>query len=487
MVRRLVLGSDAVARTVLGVLSTWPGDCAAVVDEEGLAATVRDGSADVRVADPADSGAYPAAADVVVVAVPAQRAGRVAESARAAFPAARIVAVLDTDADRTVRESVTRVADEVIDATDHLTRTILDVAVGDDAAPLQGLRRVLRDTAPPLAVVTHDNPDPDAIGSALALVRLAESVGLDAQACYFGDISHQENRALVNLLDIDLRRLSAGETMAEFGGVALVDHARPGINDGLPEDTAVDVVLDHHPPRAPVEARFVDLRTEAGATSTVLASYLEGYGLTPDRVVATALLYGIRIDTRDFTREVSTADYEAAAYLVDHVDTEVLDRIESPSVAAEVFETLARAIQNREVRGEAAVAGVGPIGDRDALAQAAERLVGMDGIRVALVHGIMDETVYASARSRGSEIDLGETLRDAFDPMGSAGGHADMAGAQIPLGILGEVEADAADTLADVVDDLLARRFFETLEAAPVRPPDPATTGFPFDLPAGDG
>ncbi|MFB6281771.1 MAG: bifunctional oligoribonuclease/PAP phosphatase NrnA [Haloferacaceae archaeon] len=487
MVRRLVLGSGSVARTVLGELSTWTGDCAAVVDEEGLAAAGRTGSADVRVSDPADRTAYPDGADVVFVAVPSGRVRGTVEAARGAFPDARLVVSLDTAADPGVREAVRAVADDVIDATARLAGTVLDAAAGREAARLRGLRGALRAATGPLAVVTHDNPDPDAIGSALALVDLAGAVGLDAQACYFGEISHQENRALVNLLDIDLRRLSGAEEAAEFGSVALVDHARPGVNDGLSPDTAVDVVLDHHPPRGPVEGRFVDLRTEAGATSTVLASYLEGYGTEPGRRVATALLYGIRVDTRDFTREVSTADYEAAAYLIDHADTEVLSKVESPSVTAEVFETLARAIRNREVRGDAAVAGTGRIGDRDALAQAAEHLVGMAGIRVALVHGILDGTVYVSARARGSEVDLGEALRDAFAPIGSAGGHAEMAGAQIPLGILAEVGEGANDSLVAAVDDLLARRFFETLESAPVRPPDPSATGFPFDAPSGDG
>ena len=469
------------ARTVLDAVSTWPGDCAAVVADEGVAATLREGTVDVRIGDPADRTAYPAGAEVVFVTVPPDSAPRVAESARAAFPGAELVVHLDTDATGEVRGAVRGVADEVVDATGRLTDAVLDVATGRAAANLQGLRRVLRETEGPLAVVAHDNPDPDAIGSALALVRLAAAVGLDAQACYFGEISHQENRALVNLLDIDLRRLDDGAAMDEFGGVALVDHARPGVNDGLPADTPIDVVLDHHPPRGPVEARFVDLRTEVGATSTVLTSYLEGYGIVPDRAVATALLYGIHVDTRDFTREVSTADYDAAAYLIDRVDTDVLAQVESPSMTAEVLETLARAIRNREVRGDTVVTGVGRIGDRDALAQAAEGLVGMAGIHVALVHGIMDGTVYVSARGRGAEIDVGETLRDAFDAIGSAGGHADMGGGQIPLGILAEVEDDAADSLADAVDDLLSRRFFETLEAAPARPPDPAVTGFPLD------
>ena len=432
------------------------------MDERHRARTLRDGTVDVTVGDPGDPAGYPAAADVVLVAVSPDDVVRVTERARGAFPEARLVAVLDTAADGTVRRRVASLADRTVDPSALLSEAVLAAATGPAADRLRGLGRVLRTADAPFAVVTHDSPDPDAIGSALALVRIASGVGLDARAYYSGEISHQENRALVNLLGIDLARLTDVDP-ASFGGVALVDHSRPGINDGLSAETEIDAVIDHHPPREPVEARFVDLRHDAGATSTLLAEYLDGYGIEPDPTVATALLYGIRIDTDEFTREVAAADFEAAAFLLEHADATVLSRVESPSVGPEVFDTLAAAIRNREVVEEALITGVGRIGDRDALAQAADRLVRMEGVELAVVHGFTEDVIYVSGRASGASIDLGETLRDAFDAIGSAGGHADMAGAQLPLGLLADTGTDT-EALADVVAELLARRLFEALE-----------------------
>ena len=80
------------------------------------------------------------------------------------------------------------------------------------------------------------------------------------------------------------------------------------INSGLPEETPIDVVIDHHPPRAPVEARFVDLRSEVGATCTLMTDYLRQLGVDPAGDLATGLLYGLRTDTKDFSRELSTAE-----------------------------------------------------------------------------------------------------------------------------------------------------------------------------------
>jgi nanoRNase/pAp phosphatase (c-di-AMP/oligoRNAs hydrolase) len=255
--------------------------------------------------------------------------------------------------------------------------------------------------------------------------------------------------------------------MDEFGGIALVDHSRPGVNDGLHPETSVDIAIDHHPPRAPVEAGYLDLRSDVGATSTLLTQYLRKLDIVPDGPLATALLFGIHVDTREFSREVSAVDFEAAAFLCPSVDHSLLERIETPSMSPEVLDTLARAVRNREVHGDALATNVGEISDRDALAQAADYLLGMEGIDVVLVYGYRDETVYVSGRARGAAVDIGETLRDALGSIGSAGGHADMAGAQIEIGTWAEEFADDGAALDAAVTEVVNDRFFEALETAP--------------------
>jgi nanoRNase/pAp phosphatase (c-di-AMP/oligoRNAs hydrolase) len=481
MVRRLVLGCGRAGETVAGVVSTWGGELRVVVADasraDGLEASV-DGM--IR-GDPTDPETYPDAADVVLVlGDDADRNLTAARRAREAFPDALLVAYAGDDGDA---PGLSAVADRVIDAPAVLSDHLLDAATGEGAERARRLLTVLRGLGGRLAVVMHDNPDPDAIASALALAGIARSVGVDADPCYYGDITHQENRALVNLLDLELSNLADGDGIDAYDGVALVDHSRPGVNDGLDPGTAVDVVIDHHPPRATVEADFVDLRSDAGATSTLLASYLERLGIDPTREVATALLYGIRTDTRDFTRETADSDFEAAAFLLPYVDETVLDRVESPSMSPEVLATLSAAIRNREVHDDVLTSGVGRIRTQDVLAQAVDRLLAMEGICIAVVYGIVDDTIYVSARARGTEIDLGEVLREALGAIGSAGGHADMAGAQIPLGILGSIEDESVDSLAEVVDEVVAGRIVAALENPPSPPPRDSGAEIAFEFP----
>ncbi|WP_256299429.1 DHH family phosphoesterase [Haloarchaeobius salinus] len=484
MVTRLFLGCGVVTQRLLEATEGWTGSARVVCDAESRVATLREEGVDATVGDPSDAETLAGLADVGVVVVASddtERNQRIATAARRRFPDAFLLAYAGRDGDTEVLRSV---ADRVVDPVDAVATRAVDQVTGEAAEDSLRLRRVLAEIDGPLAVVMHDNPDPDAIASAVALCRLAEAAGTDAEACYYGEISHQENRAMVNLLDLDLRTLGPEDDLGQFGGFALVDHARPSVNDQLPEEIHVDIVVDHHPPRGPVQGRYQDLRTDVGSTSTLLTDHFGRLGVPLDEPIATALLYGIQIDTDEFRREASRLDFEAAARLLPHVDEAVLDRIESPSVDGETMDTLARAIENREVRGSVLVTGVGSISDRDALPQAADKLLTMDGITCTLVYGFIDDVTYVSARARSTDVDLGETLRAAFDQIGSAGGHADMAGAQIPVTqAFGEFADD--DERDGAIRDVITDRFFDAWYERP-RDHDLMTVprgapGLPFD------
>jgi len=476
-VTRLVLGCGTFGRRLALELRERREPLLVLDRDAGRVEGLRDESIPAQQAETTDPGAVRRRAadllgEVETVVVggddPAENR-EAAESAREAFPEAFLLAYTGSHPSPADRTAVGEVADEVVDegmATTEALRGRID----ETGYRTRRLRRVLRSLEGPLAVVAHDNPDPDAISSAFALARIAETAGVEAEVCYYGEISHQENRAFVNLLDYEPTELDADSDLDRFGSFALVDHSRPGVNDGLPPETEVSVVIDHHPPRAPVEAVFVDLRSNVGATSTLLTGYLQDLGVEPDHDLATGLLFGIRVDTDDFSREVAPEDLRAAAYLLSFADTATLERIESPSMSPETMDAIATAIDNRQVREEVLVSCLGEIRDRDTLAQAADRLLDIEDVAVTFVFGftgVDDEAVvYVSARARGTELDLGEALRDAFGQVGSAGGHADMAGAQLPVGMLiDEADTDPAAALEAVVTE----RFFDALGVGPNR------------------
>jgi len=481
METRLVLGCGSVGHDVIGRLREGPGDLLVATEDERRAETFRSDGVPTRSLDvgaPTELTEFAAQSteSVGFVAVLSDDPGqnqRAVRAARDAFSDAYVFAYAGEDATASDRETLRELADRTFEPGAALVEHVHG-RLGTDAGRIRDLRAALDGIEEPLAIVTHDNPDPDAIASALALERIVAALGHEAEVCYYGDISHQENRALVNLLDYDLLNLDADADLSVYGGFALVDHSRPGVNDGLPTEMHVDVVVDHHPPRGPVDAEFLDLRSDVGATSTLLVDYLQQLDLEVDPTIATGLLFGIRVDTNDFSREVSVRDYEAAAHLLPQADVSALKRIESPSVSVETFELLATAIKNRDVADGMLTTCVGFVSDRDALAQAADHLLDIEGVTATLVYGIREETVYVSARARGVGFDLGESLREAFGQIGSAGGHADMAGAQLSLGVLGDTEASDRERLVEVVDEVVSQRFREVVSTTPPGIPSPS-------------
>jgi len=309
-------------------------------------------------------------------------------------------------------------------------------------SPGNRLRRLLR-KHDDVAIVMHPNPDPDAMASAMGVAAIADSVDTETTLYYPGEIRHQENRAFRTVLELELETIeSASDIKSET--VILVDHNTPR---GFTESQAVEplIVIDHHPGNGAGTA-FTDVRTDYGAASTILVEYLEDMGveideedadgpidLTPE--LATGLLYGIFSDTNHLTKGCSTADFEAASYLFPVIDEEKLDRIANPQVSDDVLQIKADAIQQKRIDGSFAICDVGEISNVDAIPQAADELMHLEGVTAVVVYGAHDGTLHLSGRSRDDRVHMGEALRHAVSdiPMANAGGHARMGGGQLSI------------------------------------------------------
>ncbi len=315
-----------------------------------------------------------------------------------------------------------------------------------------------------LLIVCHNNPDPDCLSSALALGRIAAAAGIDEQRIlYSGEVSHQQNRAFVNLLNLDLQPFEPEAVTDRDPGslLAFVDHSTPGGNNRVPEGTPVDVVIDHHPAEA-VEARFVDHREEIGATATILAEYVQTLDIEVDGSLATALLFAIRRETLGFLRGTTTAEYDAAAFLHGLADRDLLRRLSNPSVTSATVDAIATAIDNRTVRGGVLISHVGRTNERDALPQAADYLATLEGVETAIVYGVVEDAIHCSARSTDPRVNIGQRLSAAFEDVGSAGGHQEMAGGEIPLGIFADYGADG-EGLLEIVEQVVTARLVAAL------------------------
>jgi nanoRNase/pAp phosphatase (c-di-AMP/oligoRNAs hydrolase) len=249
---------------------------------------------------------------------------------------------------------------------------------------------------------------------------------------------------MMNLLAVQLEQAEdseeAREVVNDVDLVALVDVSVAGKNNPLPEDVVPNVVFDHHPTDEDrIKGDFQDVRPGVGSTATLLTGYLRELGVTPDSDIATALMYGIRTDTKVLTGKVDTEDLEAVRFLGALMDSDVLRRIETPPMSSDQVTVLGRAIQGMTKRGSLVVSFLSVVPQSDYLSYIADFLLDIEGVDTVVVYGLVEGTIHVSARSRDVRVNLGNTMQELFGP-DRGGGHAHMAGAQIPVDVFVEIQ-----------------------------------------------
>jgi nanoRNase/pAp phosphatase (c-di-AMP/oligoRNAs hydrolase) len=283
-------------------------------------------------------------------------------------------------------------------------------------------------------ILTHNDPDPDAIGSAMALRHLlAEKWAVSSQIAYKGIVGRAENKALVRYLGRPLRRLT-GADLRQPVPVALVD-TQPGAgNNALPAGSTAAIVFDHHPWRdTTASSRFFDVRSEVGATSTILALYLQAASLEPPPPVATALFYGIKTDTMGLGRGASPSDVAAYFYLQTRIDVEALADIERAQVPAEYFLRLDASLHSALVYDHVVISYAGRMQRPDLPAEMADLLLRLEGVQWAICMGNYEDDLILAIRTRNRQGGAGSLVQKIVGDLGAAGGHGLMAGGNVSL------------------------------------------------------
>ncbi len=283
-------------------------------------------------------------------------------------------------------------------------------------------------------VLTHDNPDPDSIAAAAALSKLLrKAFKRRVTVAYGGIIGRAENQQMVRVLGIRLSHLRH-LNWKHYRHFALVD-TQPGTgNNQLPHEIVPDAVFDHHPVRrATQKATFYDVRTDYGATATILAEYLAAAEVEVSRRNATALVYAIRSETQDFAREYSGPDKAVYDGLHPLADIRALARIQTPPLPLSYFRTLHDALAGLEAVGTLVVSHLGWVEQPDIVPEIADLLLRAEGKTWSLCTGLFNGRVYLSIRTTNSRADAGRLMRRLLGRRGKGGGHGMTAGGWIPL------------------------------------------------------
>ncbi len=283
-----------------------------------------------------------------------------------------------------------------------------------------------------IVIVVHDNPDPDCLASAIALRHLfVMKLNKDAVITFSGMIGRSENLAMATELQIPLTPLGIVE-LREFQVVCMLDTQPGSGNNSLPAETRVDIVVDHHPLRERTgECRWHDVRTDYGATATMLYEYLMAQDVSIGTTLATALFYAIKSETQDLGREANHPDKEAYLRLFPISNKKLLYEITHPKLPVEYFQTVGNALENTRIFGKVMVSNLQKIVFPEVVAEMADFLLRLEEIETVLCMGHYNTEMILSIRTVRHDINAGEIIRRLVKGLGTAGGHGMMAGGKI--------------------------------------------------------
>ncbi len=271
--------------------------------------------------------------------------------------------------------------------------------VSPAVTPAKRLARLssVLDGARSMLIIVQNTPDPDAIAAAAALRELAnERHEIACSIGHSGGIWRAENLALLKYLSLNTRPLSDLD-LDRFDRLSMVD-AQPGAGN-VSFDTSVrlDVVIDHHPIRPETRsARFTDVRSRYGATSTMLYEYLREARIEIPTPVATAMVYGIRSDTQDLGRESTRADVEAFLALYPYANARALGRIVQAPLPRSYFSKLRTALDEAKVHGNRIVSFLGQMESPEMIAEAADLLLRAEEVDWTMTIGVVKDWLQES-------------------------------------------------------------------------------------------
>jgi len=303
----------------------------------------------------------------------------------------------------------------------------------------------------------HNDPDPDALASGLALRNILRRTRVTAIIGAIHGVTRPENLRMVNLLDIHVEEIPP-DTLKDYERIAMVD-VQPHYFGGLIDQ--VDLVIDHHPEQPGYTAVFKDIRPDYGSTSTILTEHLRAVDVNISERTATAMLYAIKSDTLFFNRSTNRVDLEAFSYLYPLADAAMIRKMEGAEITLERLDYVLKAFKEGKLADQVFCAFLGSLPREDFIPYVADFFLQLEDTKWTVISGIVNDALVVSVRNLGYTKNAGEFARRFFADIGSAGGHRAMAKAVVPMRAFREKFGDLSGEtigakLQELVHDFLA-------------------------------
>lgn len=303
-------------------------------------------------------------------------------------------------------------------------------------------------------VQTHNFPDADAVGSAFGVKKLLEHYGIESTLCCSGQIDRKATAKMLDFFGVEMFTYdSIKEKLHEDDYIICVDSQKNGgnITDFIGDEIAC---IDHHPTVSDAEYKYQDVII-TGACASIIAGYFKELGVTPDENTATALLFGLKMDTNNFTRGVTIFDIQMFEYLFPFTDSQKITNLENSTIQFADLRAYGNAIDNIKVFGCTGFACIDFHCPDGLIAAVSDFILALEEVEVAVVYSIRKDGWKFSVRSEKPDVHAGELIGYALAGLGNGGGHASMAG--------GYVSMEKMQTLGNYPAEAIQEKFLKVL------------------------
>lgn len=282
-----------------------------------------------------------------------------------------------------------------------------------------------------IVIQCHDTPDADAIGSGYALWCYFKEQGKNVRLVYGG-----RNRIRKSNLVLLVRELGIPiEYIAYMNPPELLITVDCKYGEGnVVRFPAQEVaVIDHHMVGQPLP-RLNRVDSTLGSCCTLVWKMLKeaGFDVNKDKYLATALYYGLYMDT-GFMEEIYHLEDMKFRDTI-HFDHHIMHKLRNSNISIDDLETAGAALLRTDYieKYNFGLVKTSPC-DPNVLGIISDLVLEVDAIDSCVVFALLEAGVKLSVRSCVEEILANEMVMAICDGIGSGGGHVRKAGGFIPI------------------------------------------------------
>ena len=307
-----------------------------------------------------------------------------------------------------------------------------------------------------LLVTTHLHPDPDALASTTALTHLLRQVLPHAKVTLSikGQFGGGINSAFARLSELDIAPWDEAG-LEQFDAILLLDTQPQSAFSPLPKSIEPAAVIDHHRGKARnPHCPFCDIRTDVGATSSIIFSYFMELEMEISPTLAASLLFAIESDLAGAAGTPGELDNVALSSLVLLADTNRLYQMRYVRLPQSYYAAYDTVMRNAVLYGPVIVSHLDKLESLERPAVMGDFLLRLDGAHWVMVTAVYENKLVMSLRTSDRRGNAADVARRVMRKIGEGGGHRTKAGGYVLLSDDAATEKEIAG-----IREVLCRRF----------------------------